>query len=55
MDTPWGVESNAPQLVSDHKMPKRFTVSWLVLDDAVGYLGGTGTGELGVQNCLGDL
>lgn len=49
------VKSKTLQLVFDNKTPKKFTVSWLVLDDVVGYLGVTGTGYLSVQNCLGDL
>lgn len=38
-----------------HNTPEVFTMSWLVLDDGVGYLRVTDTGQLSMQNGLGDL
>lgn len=49
-----GEEQHTLQLLFDNKTPKKFTMSWLVLD-VVGYLRVTGSRYLSVQNCLGDL
>lgn len=49
-----GEEQHTRQLLFDNKTPKKFTMSWLVLD-VVGYLRVTGSRYLSVQNCLGDL
>lgn len=48
-------EQHTRQLLFDNKTSKKFTMSWLVLDDVVGYLRVTGSRYLSVQNCLGDL